>query len=87
MARVKPVALSEVLPYVERPLPMRPLCLDGGGEEFEADVQEVDFADTDYCIDVSNSLEAPGSLHVIHNLGRELETTFFLLIFRNRCSG
>jgi hypothetical protein len=73
LPRVKPVALLEVLPFTDVPTPVRPLCIDCDGSDLEPAAPEEDFSGTQFRVDFSHSVESPGLLHVIHNLGRGLE--------------
>lgn len=94
-ARVRPVAITELLPYVDAGV--GDAAPDDLGEEmdfapeaglaFDPSIHEVDFADeadalpiavaaggpaADPTVDVSQSLEVPGLLHIISNAGKSL---------------
>jgi hypothetical protein len=83
IGRVLSVPFHEVFPFLKGIGPasevIRPICLDDHEEDFQAPIED-EFAgqppayeqETLYA-DVTGSLEVPGLLHVLHNLGKGLE--------------
>ena len=75
LASVEPVPLVEILPYLESEQSCLNPCEDDFGDTPSCDP---DFAQEEplsqLMLDVSASIEVPGISHILHNIGRDLES-------------